>query len=236
MTELVHVAYLAFLAGILGTTVVAYATDNLPAVVNGIFALVVVLLPTGVEIVITHWTGGAIAFGIELQLWLAIAGFLHMLGMLGWYDTVWWWDHLTHTVSAALIAAVIYAGTLSVHRHVPSVHFTPVYVAGVTILFTLAIGVFWEFLELASREAGKRVGKPPVLEYYGLRDTVFDMVFNAVGAILVVTLDVRVFVPITDQHPSLVATLLVVGGGALLVGTLALVVLLEISHQSVRRR
>ena len=221
----IHAAYLALLAGIVATTVVGKRTQNFPAFVNGVGSLLLALFPPLVEIGASLVVTFEFTIGIELPLWIAAAGFLHMLGMLGWYDTVWWWDHVTHTVSAALIAATIYASLLTLDRTAPELGLSPLYVVSFTILFTLAIGVFWEFIELAARELGHRIDRPPVLEHYGLKDTALDLVFNGVGALIVVTLDVRVFVPITEQIPRMTWLLLILGvvgvvGGSFVLGVL----------------
>ncbi|RAW46623.1 hypothetical protein DQW50_03445 [Halorubrum sp. 48-1-W] len=231
MTDVLHLAFFGFLAGILGTLLVGTLSRNLQAVVNGIASLVAAVTPTLAELTIGLQTGANVTFGPELSVWIAAAGFLHMLGMLGWYDTVRWWDHLTHTVSAALIATLVYASLRS-----PSVlgaQVTDVYTAVFTVLFTLGVGVFWEFVELAARELGEHIDRPPVLEYYGLRDTVLDMAFNGVGAVVVVAFDVRLFVPIVEQIPR-VAEAVVVGSTVLLfVGALGLGVVLGIVRHAV---
>jgi hypothetical protein len=225
MTDVLQLVFVAFLAGILGTTVFGALSRDLQSVVNGIASLVAAATPTLVELAIASVGGADVAFGPELSSWIAVAGFLHMLGMLGWYDTVWWWDHLTHTVSAALVAALVYASLQS--RYGLGAQVTDAYAAVFTVLFTLGAGVVWEFVELAARELGEYVDRSPVLEYYGLRDTVLDMAFNGVGAVAVVAFDVRAFVPIVDQVPRL-ADAVVVGSTVLLfVGALCLGVALE---------
>ncbi|MFC5277318.1 hypothetical protein ACFPM1_00855 [Halorubrum rubrum] len=225
MTDVLQLVFLVFLAGIAGTIVVGSLSRNVQAVVNGVASLAAAFTPTFVELAIASGGGPDVAFGPELSSWIAVAGFLHMLGMLGWYDTVRWWDHLTHTVSAALVAALVYAILQS--RYGLGAQVTDVYAAVFTVLFTLGAGVFWEFVELAARELGEYVDRPPVLEYYGLRDTVLDMAFNGVGAIAVVAFDVRTFVPAVEQIPRL-ADAAVVGSTVLLfVGALSLGVALE---------
>lgn len=228
MTGVLQTAFVVFLAGICGTVLFGLLSRNLQAVVNGIASVVAVFVPTLVELAIAFGSGADVTLGPELSLWIAVAGFLHMLGMLGWYDTVWWWDHLTHTVSAALVAALVYA-TLHTHtQYALGSQVTDVYVAAFTVLFTLSIGVFWEFVELAARELSEYIDKPPVLEYYGLRDTALDMVFNGVGAIVVVAFDVRVFVSVTEQIPQIMATVVVGSTIFLFVGTLCLGLVLGI--------
>ncbi|QKY17270.1 hypothetical protein [Halorubrum sp. CBA1229] len=225
MTNVLQIAFYVFLTGIFGTVLIGSLTRNLQAVVNGIASLVVAALPTLAEIAIAFRSGADVAFGPALSAWIAVAGFLHMLGMLGWYDTVSWWDHLTHAVSAALVAALVYA-SLQVPSPLGSQVADP-YAALFTVLFTLGAGVVWEFVELAARELGEYIDRPPVLEYYGLRDTVLDMAFNGVGAVGVVALDVRVFVSVTEQIPRIAETAVVGGTVLLFVGALALGVALE---------
>jgi hypothetical protein len=225
MTNVLQIAFYVFSAGIFGTVLIGSLSRNLQAVVNGIASLVVAALPTLAEIAIASGSGADVAFGPALSAWIAVAGFLHMLGMLGWYDTVSWWDHLTHTVSAALVAALVYA-SLQAPSALGSQVAGP-YAALFTVLFTLGAGVVWEFVELAARELGEYVDRPPVLEYYGLRDTVLDMAFNGVGAVGVVALDVRVFVSITEQIPRLAEAAVVWSTVLLFVGGLALGVALE---------
>jgi hypothetical protein len=53
------------------------------------------------------------------------------------------------------------------------------------VLFTVGLGVFWEVLEFVARELADVVGVEPVLVQYGLADTVVDLVFDMVGAVLV---------------------------------------------------
>jgi len=67
--------------------------------------------------------------------------------------------------------------------------------AVLTVVLTLAAGVFWELIELIARDVGRRYDVEPVLVHYGRRDTTLDLVFDVVGALLVVGFDVRVFVP-----------------------------------------
>jgi hypothetical protein len=227
MTGALQDAFLVFLVGIGGTVLLGLLSRNLSVIVNGVASLVVALAPDIVEFVAYFVTRADVTFDPGLSLWIAIAGFLHMLGMLGWYDSVWWWDHLTHTVSAALLTALVYASLLVYSSHSSGVQLTDIYTAILTILFTLAIGVFWEFIELAARELGMYIDRPPVLKYYGLHDTVFDMIFNGVGAVVIVAFDIRVFVPLAEQAPQTMGALVFGSAIALFVGTVCLGLLLE---------
>ena len=109
--------------------------------------------------------------------------------MLGRYDSVWWWDHLTHTLSAALAAALLYAGLLVV---------APAIAVAGTVLTIVVLGVLWEAGELFAREVADRYDIEPVLVHYGWRDTALDLLFDVVGAGVVVALDVRLFRPVVE--------------------------------------
>lgn len=226
MVEYVQALYVALLVGICGTAVVGLTRRNLPAVVNAAASLLAALLPVALEVAARTWAGTAVAVPPALSTWVAAAGFLHCVGMLGWYDSVQWWDHLTHTLSAALVAALLYAGLLTLDEHAAAFRLSAAALGALTVAFTLAVGVFWEFVELAAREVGERHDVPPVLEHYGLRDTLLDLAFDAVGALLVVALDARVFVAITDRAPDLVESLLVATAVIVFVGTIGIGVLL----------
>ena len=217
MTELLDAAVLALRVAVVGTLVEALRQRNASAAVNALFVLVVAFLPPIAALA----SGGAVDVDPVVALWLAAAGFLHSLGMLGLYerDTTWWWDHLTHTVSAALLAALLYAGLLVGVAGAPEVALSTEAVAGLTILFTLAMGVFWELVELVAREVGERFDVEPVLVHYGRRDTALDLLFDVVGAVLVVGLDLRLFVPLVEQFPDVTRLLVLWGGGIVVVGS-----------------
>ena len=86
------------------------------------------------------------------------------------------------------------------------------------LLFVMAFGVFWEVIEFALGEAARAVGNRALLTQYGLEDTMLDLVFDVVGAVLVVALDVRVFLGAAGRFPG-ASRLLILGGGAVLAGS-----------------
>jgi hypothetical protein len=194
-------SFVAFLfqAAIFALLVVAVRRDNAAAAVNALGSFALAVLPAVLEVVLPSVLGWTLTFGPALPLWLGVAGFLHSLGMLGLYDTTWWWDHLTHVVSAALVAALLYAGLIVTHPGPVGSGSAPGTVMWATVAFTFAVGVFWELIELVARDVGKRLDIEPVLVHYGRRDTALDLVFDVVGALVVVGADLRVFVPLLEE-------------------------------------
>ncbi|WP_458190222.1 hypothetical protein [Haladaptatus sp. NG-WS-4] len=164
---------------IVGVVAIGIVNRNVGVLVNGIFALGVTVLPGVLE------RDYRISLDPVLTLWITAAVFLHAIGMLGLYDVVWWWDHLTHTLSAMLVAGVGYATARAFDEHSDAVYFPPRFMFVYVLLFTLAFGVVWEVLEFAARGFASVVGIEPVLIQYGLEDTIVDLVFDAAGAALV---------------------------------------------------
>lgn len=197
-------------AAILGTLAFAVYSDNGSAIVNGLVVIVLALFPVVVDAV------GAVRTGPALSVSLGVAGLLHMIGMLGVYESVWWWDHVTHTVSAGLVAALCYGTLLAATTH------SRVVAATMTVGFTLVGGVFWELIELVARTLGRRFKIEPVLVYYGWKDTTFDLVFDLLAALAIVLLDLGVFESLAAQSPALARELLFASTVVLVTGSLAI--------------
>lgn len=221
----VFLGVVAFLAGTCVVIAAGLQRENVPAVVNGVVAVVVLAAVLGVEAWVAFNAVGDPDPEWGLSLWVAAAGCLHTIGMLGPYDSIWWWDHLTHVISAAFVAAVVY-GSLLVTIEFATGDVGRWSVATATLLITMLAGVCWELIELVARELGRRFDVEPVLVNYGRRDTMLDLVFDLVGAVVILLGDVRVFVPVAEARPEL-TTLGFVWGLAILLGvTLALTVVI----------
>ncbi|MFB6102373.1 MAG: hypothetical protein ABEJ73_07375 [Haloplanus sp.] len=208
MIDALGIATLAFQAGIAGSLLEGLRRRNATVVVNALVSLTLALLPV---FAFPRLTG----IGSLLPLWVAVAGLLHCLGMLGRYESIQWWDHLTHTVSATLVAALLYAALV-----VSGVVRSPVALAGATILLTLAVGVFWELVELIARDVADRFDVDPVLVHYGWRDSALDLVFDVIGALAVVLFDLRSFVPVFERLPTVTSAALLWSTGVVVGGSL----------------
>jgi uncharacterized membrane protein YjdF len=127
-----------------------------------------------------------------LTLWITSAVFLHALGTVGlpgsqysFYQSVWWWDHLTHTLSASIVAAAGYATARAVDQHSQSVRLPPRFMFVFILLFVIAFGVLWEVLEFTVAALASALGAQAPLTQYGLEDTMSDLLFDVFGAIIV---------------------------------------------------
>ncbi|MGQ3413275.1 hypothetical protein ACT4ML_13545 [Natrinema sp. LN54] len=149
------------------------------AIVNGSVALLITVLPALLErnydLPLDPW----------LALWITSAVFLHTLGSAGLYGQIGWWDHLTHALSASLVAGVGYTAARAVDLHVDDIHI-PSRIAFVYIFaVVMAFGVIWELFEFGLDILAAETGLTMPLAQHGLDDTVRDLMFNSLGALLV---------------------------------------------------
>ncbi|MFB6179212.1 MAG: hypothetical protein ABEI77_05760 [Halorientalis sp.] len=125
-----------------------------------------------------------------LTLWITSAVFLHALGVIGlpgtgsFYRTVPGYDHITHVLSATVVAAVGYATARSFDLHDEDVVLPPRFMFVFILLFVMAFGVLWEVLEFSLDQLAS-MGGPHILSQHGLEDTMLDLIFDTIGAVVV---------------------------------------------------
>jgi len=179
-SEAASLANHAVKAGIVAALAAGVRRRDPTVVVNAVVSAAFTALPRALEA----------RYGVRLRpwhrLWVSLSALVHTVGMLGPYDRVWWWDHLAHTLSGVVVAG---ATDVVLHRESSDSDSAPndarrraAVVAGVT----LACGVLWEGLEYAVHAVADRLGFEPLLVHYGRSDTLGDLVFDLLGAGLVV--------------------------------------------------
>jgi len=151
------------------------------AITNGSVALAVTFAPAILErnyrVPLDPWLG----------LWVTTAVFLHTLGSAGLYAQIEWWDHLTHAMSASVVAAVGYTAVRALDLHHDEINLPERFAFVYILVFVLAFGVIWEIFEFGLDIAADATGLDMPLSQFGLDDTVRDLMFNSLGAILVAT-------------------------------------------------
>ena len=172
------------LAGIAAYGVV---TGNTGLLVNACVSLLVTFVP---ELVEREYDA---SIAPPVALWIAVAALLHAAGFLGFYRTVPWYDQLAHGVSAALVAGVGYAVSSGLDSSSRHVSFPPEFRAVFVLVFTLAFGVLWEIAEFGAGGLAQFLGAKKVLVQYGMDDIVYDLVFDAAGALVVALGGTRYF-------------------------------------------
>ncbi|MFB6109599.1 MAG: hypothetical protein ABEJ60_01840 [Halodesulfurarchaeum sp.] len=162
-----------------------YETD-VSIVVNATLGLAITALPAVIE------RDLQLPMDAGLTLWITAAVFLHTLGAVGLpgmetsvYQQIFWWDHLTHALSASIVAGAGYATVRAIQDRVEDVEFPPRIEFILIVILVVAFGVLWEVAEFALAELSRALGTEPVLTQYGIGDTMLDLVFDVVGAVIV---------------------------------------------------
>lgn len=149
------------------------------AITNGTIALAITFVPALLErnydLPLDPW----------LALWITLAVFLHTLGSAGLYAQLDWWDSITHAMSASLVAAVGYTFARAVDLHNDGIYIPRRFFFVYLLVVVLSFGVVWELFEFALDVAAAETGIDMPLAQHGLDDTVRDLMFNSLGAILV---------------------------------------------------
>ena len=105
---------------------------SIAVVVNASLALAITFLPAFLR---RDWD---VHLGTGLTLWVTLAVLLHTIGMLGFYVSLSWWDHVTHTLSATVVAGVGYATARAVDEHTDAIYLPPRFLFVYILLFTMA--------------------------------------------------------------------------------------------------
>ncbi|MFB6117822.1 hypothetical protein [Halosegnis sp.] len=172
--------------GLVGIFLIGLWNGSTGVVVNSAVGILVTRLPGVLE------RDYGIPMDAGLTLWMTAAVFLHAFGTIGlpgmegsFYRNTWWWDHMTHALSASVVAAAGYSVARAVDVHNDRVRLPSRFMFVFILLVTLAFGVFWEVIEFTIGEAAALAGTGSVLTQYGLGDTLLDLVFDSVGAVVV---------------------------------------------------
>lgn len=149
------------------------------AISNGGIALAITFIPAILErnykLHLDPWLG----------LWITTAVFLHTLGSAGLYGRLYWWDNLTHAMSATVIAGAGYTVARAIDLHSEEIFVPRRFFFVYIFVVVLSFGVIWELFEFALDIIALTTGVTMPLAQHGLDDTVRDLMFNSVGALLV---------------------------------------------------
>jgi hypothetical protein len=140
---------------------------------------------------------------VGIMLWLTLTIVLHVIGTLGPYQSVWWWDLLTHSLAGLIVAGIGYAIFVTIDRYSDAASFPDAVRPVFLFLFVVAIGVFWEVLEFGMTLASSVYGGQSVLIVFGVDDIVTDLIFTAVGGIVTAVWIRWRFRPLAGQFAKL---------------------------------
>ncbi|MDZ7850439.1 MAG: hypothetical protein U5K70_06395 [Halodesulfurarchaeum sp.] len=183
---------------LVGFLFVGFYETDVGIMVNSGFGLAITALPAVLE------RDFEIPMDAGLTLWITAAVFLHAFGTIGlpwmdmsFYQAIGWWDHLTHALSSSLVAGAGYATVRALQAHTREIELPPTVQFTFIIVLVVAFGVVWEVAEFVLAELSLLLGAEPVLTQYGVGDTMLDLVFNTVGAVIVAGLGTARIEPVT---------------------------------------
>ena len=165
--------------GLLGLTVYGLLTLRLGMAANGALSLAATLVPAALRREFDY------AMDVGLVLWITVAVVLHVAGSLGLYTRFSWYDEITHTVSASLVAGIGYAAFRAFELHSDTLDVSSEFRGLFIVVFVLSFGVVWEVFEFGAVKVSRLIGVDSPVKVFGVDDIVTDFVFNTVGAVLV---------------------------------------------------
>lgn len=112
-----------------------------------------------------------------------------------YYTRFWWWDIALHTLSGFLLGIL---GFLLVHvlnqTEKIGMHLKPGFVAFFSFMFALGVGALWEIFEFAMDSFfGMNMQKPMFGDPSGLTDTMWDLIVDSLGALIISLMGWRYF-------------------------------------------
>jgi len=110
-----------------------------------------------------------------------------------YYERFWWWDIALHGSSGLLLGifGFLLVYVLNENKRV-DLHMRPRFVALFALLFAIAAGALWEIFEFAMDQTlGTNMQKPMRGDPSGLTDTMWDLIVDAAGALVISSLGWR---------------------------------------------
>ena len=104
-----------------------------------------------------------------------------------YYEVIWWWDISLHATSGLLFGIVgfLLVYVLNENERI-EISLRPRFVALFACVFAIAVGAFWEVFEYAMDQVfGTHMQKPRFDDPSGLTDTMWDLSFDVIGALLI---------------------------------------------------
>lgn len=104
-----------------------------------------------------------------------------------YYQLIWWWDVSLHATSGLLFGIVgfLLVYVLNENERI-EISLRPRFVALFACVFAIAVGALWEVFEYGVDQTfGTNMQKPRLGDPSGLTDTMWDLSFDVIGALLI---------------------------------------------------
>jgi hypothetical protein len=104
-----------------------------------------------------------------------------------YYELIWWWDVGLHATSGLLFGIVgfLLVYVLNENERI-EISLRPRFLALFAFVFAIAVGTLWEVFEYAMDQTfATNMQKPRFGDPSGLTDTMWDLTFDAIGALVI---------------------------------------------------
>lgn len=144
-----------------------------------LFVAVLTLFLTHIPYIIANKWKIYLPAEMQLTILLFLFGSMFLGELRDFYERLWWWDVMLHTMSGVILGftgfALVYA--LNSEEKV-KVDLSPVFVVIFAFTFALATGAVWEIFEFSMDSLfGLNMQKS------GLTDTMWDLIVDSLGAL-----------------------------------------------------
>lgn len=182
----VRLGVLLMLQAVMALELVLLLTQGMWGSVVWLLAIMVI---TGAPVIFGHRLPVHIPAEYELLAILFVFGALFLGEFRSYYERFWWWDIALHASSGLLLGIL---GFLLVYVMNESkridLHMRAGFVALFAFVFAVAVGTFWEIFEFAVDQVfGTTMQKPMLGDPSGLTDTMWDLIVDALGALVIST-------------------------------------------------
>lgn len=182
----VRLGVLLVLQAVMALELVLLLTQGMWVSTVWLFAIMVV---TGAPAIFGHRLPVRIPAEYELLTILFVFGALFLGEFRSYYERFWWWDIALHASSGLLLGILgfllVYVMNESKRIHL---QMRAGFVALFAFVFAVAVGTFWEIFEFAVDQVfGTTMQKPMRGDPSGLTDTMWDLIVDALGALVIST-------------------------------------------------
>jgi hypothetical protein len=183
-TRFVHRAVLTILQLVLAVELVFLIVDRQWL---HIFLVLGILTITLLPAIVKPRVLALIPSEVQLVAILFVFATLFLGEVRDYYLRFWWWDLALHTTAGLLLGLlgfmIVYI--LNEDRDV-DMHMRPAFLALFAFCFSQSIGAVWEIFEFSMDQAfGMTMQKPMLGDPSGLTDTMWDLIVNAIGALVI---------------------------------------------------
>jgi hypothetical protein len=149
--------------------------------------LLAIMAVTGAPLIFSHRLPVRIPLEYEVLAILFVFAALFLGEFRSYYERFWWWDIALHGTSGLLLGILgfLLVYVLNESKSI-DIHMRPAFVALFAFMFAVSAGTFWEIFEFGMDQlVGTNMQKPMLGDVSGLTDTMWDLIVDALGAMLI---------------------------------------------------